>query len=92
MKQINEINPDRSIRGYYHYERMLIFCVAAKPDIFKTELRSDVTPVSRLLTSSDKLYTFLSILNLTMLSVRCLLNNDLEVFAVSGTDGTIAVP
>jgi hypothetical protein len=73
-------------------ERMLIFCVAAKPDTFKMELRSDVTPVSRLLTSSDKLYTFLSILNLTMLSVRCLSNNDLEVFAVSGTDGTIAVP
>jgi len=73
-------------------ERMLIFCVAAKPDTFKMELRSDVTPVSRLLTSSDKLYTFLSILNLATVSVRCLSNDDLEVFAVSGTDGTIAVP
>jgi hypothetical protein len=74
-------------------ERMLVFFVAAKPNSFKIELRSDVTPaVRRLLKSSDKLYTFPSILNLASVSVRCLSNDDLEVFAVSGTDGTIAVP
>ena len=73
-------------------ERMLVFCVAAKPDAFKMELRSEGTPVSRLPISSDKLYTFRSILDLETISVRCLSNDELEVFAVSGTDDTIAVP
>jgi hypothetical protein len=73
-------------------ERMLIFCFAAKPDTFKIELRSDVTLISQLPKSLDKRYTFPSILNLATLSVRCLSNDELEVFAVSGTDDTIAVP
>jgi hypothetical protein len=89
FSSINYIAPklDRKI-----IEKMLIFCVAANPDTFKMELRSDVTPVSRLPKSPDKLYTSPSILNLVKLSVRCLSNDELEVFAVSGTDGTIAVP
>jgi hypothetical protein len=89
LASINYIAPkiDRKI-----IERMLIFCLAAKPDTFKIELRSYITPVSRLPTSSDKLYTFPPILNLDTVSVRCLSNDDFEVFAVSGTDDTIAVP
>ena len=89
FSSINHIAPkiDRKL-----VERILLFCVAAKPDRFKMELRSAITPVSRLPTSSNKLYTFSSILNLEKVSVRCLSNDELEVFAVSGTDDTIAVP
>jgi hypothetical protein len=89
FSSINHIAPkiDRKL-----VERILLFCVPAKPDRFKMELRSDVTPVSRLPTSINKLYTFRSILDLKTVSVRCLSNDELEVFAVSGTDDTIAVP
>lgn len=73
-----------------HIKRLLVFCLAAKPKTFKMELRSNVTP-RRLPFSSDKSFSFPSILDMRTIKVRCLSNSELEEFAISGEDNSIAI-